>query len=134
MVEPAESVVVIGMTVLPVVIGPESEITRSVKFLTFGQSLECRTVIGRASAAVLGDASSRIRSDYLRDGSTGDTIIRAGGLLWLWTELGSVDLIHTQAEEATTALGTIIGTAHKAIYSPDESAHVSSRNNLYFGA
>jgi hypothetical protein len=132
-VEPAESVVVIGITV-PVVMGPVSEIFKSAKLPTLGCGLESRTVIGRASATVLGNAASRICSDNLRDWSTGYTIVRAGGLLWLRTELSSVELIHTQAEKATTALRTIIGAAHKAIYSQEGSAHVSSRKVLYFSA
>jgi len=103
------------MTVLPVVIGPEGEVFRSAKLQILGCSLGSHTVIGRTSTTILGDASSRICSDNLRDWSTGYTVVRAGGLLWLWTESGSVELIHAHTEIATTALRAIIRTANKTV-------------------
>jgi hypothetical protein len=105
------------MTVLPVVIGPEGEVFRSAKLQILGCSLGSHTVIGRASATILGDASCRICSDNLRDWSTGYTIVCAGGLLWLWTELGSVELIHAHAEISTTALRAIVRATNKAVCS-----------------
>ena len=73
------------------------------------------TVIGWAGASILGGAPRRIRSDNLRDWCTGYTIVGAGGLLWFWTELRSVELIHAHAEIATAALRGIISAANEAV-------------------
>jgi hypothetical protein len=99
------------------VIGPDGEVFRSAKLQILGYGLGSHTVIGRASTTILGDASCRVCSDNLRDWSAGYTIVRAGGLLSLWTELGSVELIHAHAEVSTTALRATVRATNKAIYS-----------------